>query len=84
MLTSSTGLAGSIFDDVIDTLTSRAVTSASSAAQPLLADVEKRIKTILMPVVLFTAGSFLIGLLTYREVRRDRAGKPLSGLRRRR
>jgi hypothetical protein len=69
---------GSIFDPLIKSLTSTAVTSATAAAQPLLDDVEQRVKKMLLPVVLFAGGSFLIGLLTYREVRRSRS-KALSG-----
>jgi hypothetical protein len=85
MLTASTrastrGLHG-VFDSVIDIVTGKVVTSATAAAQPLLDDVEKRIKKLLMPVVIFTAGAFFMNLLTYREVRRTRAGKPLSGRR---
>ena len=76
----SAGL-GSFVDDIFKSVTSTVVGTASEAAKPLLDDVEKRVKKLLWPVVFFTAGSFLIGLLTYREVRRK--PKALSGARRR-
>jgi hypothetical protein len=74
-------LAG-ILDNFIDSVTGRAVSSATTAAQPLLDDVERRVKALILPVVFFTAGSFLIGLLTYREV--AKRSKPVAGLRGRR
>jgi hypothetical protein len=77
---SSPGL-GSFVDDIVASVTGSAVSSATAAAKPLLDDIEKRVKVLLLPVVFFTAGSFLIGLLTYREVARK--SKPLSGARRR-
>lgn len=82
MLTASNQQLGSFVDDFVSSITGKAVTSATAAAQPLLDDVERRVKTLLLPVVFFTAGSFLIGLLTYREV--AKRSKPVAGLRGRR
>lgn len=57
-------------DDVLAQITSTAVDTATEAAQPFLNDIEKRVRGLLFPVVLFTAASFVLNLLTYREVRK--------------
>jgi hypothetical protein len=80
MLAMSSQPVAGFLDPLIESVTTSAVTSATAAAQPLLNDIEKRVKNLLLPVVFFTAGSFLIGLLTYRAV--VRKNKSLSGSRR--
>jgi len=57
-------------DDLLAQVTSTTVGTATAAAQPFLNDIEKRVRGLLFPVVLFTAASFALNLLTYREVRK--------------
>ena len=78
MLTASSPGLGSFIDDLVG----GAVTSATAAAQPLITEVENKLEALLLPVIVFTAGSFLLNLLTYRAV--THKAKALSGLRSRR
>lgn len=56
-------------DDVLAQVTETTIGTASEAAQPLLNDIERRVRRLLFPVVLFTASGFILNLLTYRAVR---------------
>lgn len=73
---------GSFIDDLVGSATSTAVSAASAAAQPLITEVMQDLETVLLPIAIFTAGSFLITLLTYREIKRSTrraATKPIAG-----
>ena len=65
---------GSFIDSIVGSATASAVSAGTAAAQPLITEVMQDLETVLLPIALFTAGSFLISLLTYREVKRLRRG----------
>jgi hypothetical protein len=67
MLTLSGPLGNSAIDSLIDSITGRAVTSATAAAQPLLDDIERRVKIAIAPIVLLTAGSFIVSLIALKR-----------------
>ncbi len=64
------GGLGNFIDDIITGAAADATAGATSAAGPLLDSIEGRMKPYLIPLILFTGGSFLIGLATYRKVSR--------------
>jgi hypothetical protein len=74
--------AADIFAPVIDYIKGEAEAGAKQAIPEIEQKVKDTVMPLIMPVILLTAGSFIISLLAYREARRARAGKALSGRRR--
>lgn len=62
-------LSGSFLDPLIDAVTNRAVSTATASAKPLLDDVERRVKSAILPVIALTAGSFVISLIALKRSR---------------